>query len=538
MNGAWGPLRHGAFRSLWSAQLASNIGSWMQTVGAQWLMLSLTSSTTLLSLIQSAASLPVLLFAIPAGAIGDLVDRRRLLLIAQTGMLVAALALAVLAQAGLVTPWTLLALLFAVGTGQAWTAPTWQTLQPELVPADERSQAIALGSVNMNLARAVGPALGGVLVAATSPSDTFFVNAATFLVVIAAVARWRSERGAASTLPPEHLRSAIRASGRYVTNSPALLSVLLRTAVFVFPASALWALMPVVARDELGLGSGGYGLLLGAVGVGAVCGATVLAGLREREVAADTILFGASAAVAIGALALAEAHALAVVVVALAIAGVGWILVLATLNATYQSMLPGWVKARAVAYYLIVFQGGLAIGSAALGGLAAGIGVSAVLLIAAVTLVFGPLVTRLRPIPRIDPSELVPAADWPPAPTLTEPVGGPVMVTIEHRAAPGSETAMATALLGLRRARRRTGASEWSAWHDTADPRLMVEQFVVASWEEHERQHARLTERDRARIRAVHALADPGTQPRVVHWTQVTPGPERRASGSDAGTEP
>ncbi len=259
MNGAWEPLRHGAFRSLWSAQLASNIGSWMQTVGAQWLMLSLTSSATLLSLIQSAASLPVLLFAIPAGAIGDLVDRRRLLLIAQTWMLAAALLLAVLAQAGVVTPWTLLALLFAVGAGQAWTAPTWQTLQPELVPAAERSQAIALGSVNMNLARAVGPALGGALVAATGPSTTFFVNAATFLVVIAAVARWRSERGAASTLPPEHVRSAIRASGRYVANSPALRSVLLRTAVFVVPASALWALMPAVARDQLGLGSGGTG---------------------------------------------------------------------------------------------------------------------------------------------------------------------------------------------------------------------------------------------------------------------------------------
>src|SRR5262249_15129898 len=158
---AWSPLRHGAFRALWSAQLASNVGSWMQTVGAQWLMLSMTSSATLLSLIQSAASLPVLLFAIPAGAIGDLVDRRELLLVAQSGMMVAALVLAILAQAGMVTPWTLLALLFAVGAGQAWTAPTWQTLQPELVPAAERSQAIALGSVNQNLARAVGPALGG-----------------------------------------------------------------------------------------------------------------------------------------------------------------------------------------------------------------------------------------------------------------------------------------------------------------------------------------------------------------------------------------
>jgi len=434
MTGAWAPLRHRTFRMLWSAQLASNVGSWMQIVGAQWLMLSLTSSATLLALIQSAASLPVLLFAIPAGAIGDLVGRRRLLLVAQGGMLVAALALAVLARAGLVTPWTLLALLFSVGAGQAWTAPTWQTLQPELVPGDERAQAIALGSVNQNLARAVGPALGGALVAATSPSSTFFVNAATFLVVIAAIARWRSgRRDQAASLPPEHLRSAIRASGRYVANSPALRSVLLRTAVFVFPASALWALMPAVARGRLGLGSGGYGVLLGAVGVGAVFGAVVLARLREREIGPDTILLGASGAVALGALALAEVRVVAVVIAALAVTGVGWILALATLNSTYQSMLPGWVKARGLAYYLITFQGGMAFGAAALGGLAEAAGVSTVLVVAAAALVVGPMLTRRRPIPHIASSELLPAADWPPAPVLPEPVGGPIMVTVEHR---------------------------------------------------------------------------------------------------------
>jgi MFS family permease len=420
MNGAWAPLRHGAFRTLWSAQLASNTGSWMQTVGAQWLMLSMTSSATLLSLIQSAASLPVLMFAIPAGAIGDLVDRRRLLLIAQTGMLVAALVLALLAQAGLVTPWTLLALLFAVGAGGAWTAPTWQTLLPELVPAQERSQAIALGAINQNMARAVGPALGGALVAATSPSATFFVNAATFLVIIAAVARWRSERAAASGLPPEHVRSAIRASGRYVANSPALRAVLLRTAVFAFPASALWALMPAVARGPLGLGSGGYGLLLGAVGVGAVLGATVLARLRARQAAPDTILLGASVAVALGALALAEVDVVAVVVVALAVAGLGWILALATLNSTYQAMLPGWVKARGLAYYLIVFQGGMAVGSATLGVLAGAIGVTAVLLVAAGALATGRSRVSHRPSwyppptgrpPRSSPSPS-PARSW------------------------------------------------------------------------------------------------------------------------------
>jgi len=278
-----------------------------------------------------------------------------------------------------------------------------------------------------------------------------------------------------------------------------------------------------VARDQLGLGSGGYGVLLGAVGVGAVFGAVVLARLRARGAATDTILVGASAAVALGALALAESHVVALVIAALAVAGVGWILVLATLNSTYQAMLPGWVKARALAYYLIVFQGGLAIGSAALGGLAGAVGVETVLLIAAGGLLVGPLITRLRPIPRIDPAELVPAADWPPAPALAEPVGGPIMVTVEHRAAAGSEAAMAEAVLGLRRVRRRTGATAWSAWRDTSDPNRVLEQFVVATWEEHERQHARMTERDRARVNAVRALAEPGSHARVVHWAHVAP---------------
>ena len=265
-SGGFGPLRHPAFRAMWAGQFASNIGGWMQTVGAQWLMLSLTPATSYLAFIQTAASLPVLLFAIPAGATGDLVDRRRLLLGTTLFMAATTTALALLTIAGLVTPWALLAALFLVGVGQAWTSPTWVTLQPELVPAAERPQAIALGSVNMNLARAIGPALGGVLVAVTEPSVVFLVNAATFLTVIAVVWRSAPRKGAASELPAEHLGEAMRASGRYVANSPALRTVLVRAAAYIFFASAIWALLPAVARTNLRLGSGAYGLLLACVG--------------------------------------------------------------------------------------------------------------------------------------------------------------------------------------------------------------------------------------------------------------------------------
>jgi MFS family permease len=215
---AWAPFRHRLFAAMWGAQFVSNIGSWMQTVAAQWLMLTLTGSATYVALVQTAAGLPVVLFAIVAGTIGDLVDRRRFLLVTETFMLIAAAALGALAIAGLVTPWVLLALVFAVGTGQALTSPTWQTLQPELVSPAERTQAISLGSVNQNLARAVGPAIGGALLAATSAGTVFLVNAASFIVVIGVIAAWRWAARAPDALPREHVGEAVRAGG---TSRPA-----------------------------------------------------------------------------------------------------------------------------------------------------------------------------------------------------------------------------------------------------------------------------------------------------------------------------
>ncbi|WP_210495456.1 MFS transporter [Patulibacter sp. SYSU D01012] len=518
--GGWAPLRHAGFRTMWTAQLASNVGGWMQTVGAQWLMLSLSGSAAYLAFIQTAASLPVLLFAVVAGAVGDIVDRRRLLLVSQTAMLAASLLLAALTILDLVTPWVLLALLFAVGSGQAWTSPTWQTLQPELVPAGERPQAIALGAVNQNLARAIGPALGGVLVAATDPSVAFVVNAGTFLVVIVAVARWRgARRAAASALPPEHLLPAVRASGRYVRNSPALRAVLARAGAFVFFASGLWALLPAVAHGPLGLGSGGYGVLLGAVGVGAVVGAGLLPRLRAR-LAPDVILAGSAVVVGAATLVLARTGSVVAAVVALAFGGVGWILALATLNATYQAMLPAWVKARGLAFYLVVFQGGMAIGSAVLGVVAGSAGLRTTLTVAAIATAVVPLLGLLRPMPRLPADELVPASDAPaPIPTADDAApAGPVLVTIERYATAGAADELAAAVAGLRRARRRTGASAWSSWQDVADPRRVLEQFVVATWDEHLRQHERITVRDQHGLERVAAHAEPGRAPVITHW--------------------
>jgi MFS family permease len=519
---AWAPFRHRLFAAMWGAQFVSNIGSWMQTVAAQWLMLTLTGSATYVALVQTAAGLPVVLFAVLAGTIGDLVDRRRFLLTTQTFMLVAAAALGILAVEGLVTPWVLLALIFVGGTGQALTSPTWQTLQPELVTPVERTQAISLGSVNQNLARAIGPAIGGALLAATSAGPVFLVNAATFIAVIAVIAAWRSAR-VPQALPREHVGEAVRAGGRYIAASPVLRVILARAALFIIFASAIWALLPLTAQSQLHLGSGGYGLLLGSVGIGAVAGAVLLPVLRAR-MSPDSLLATGSAGMAVVTLLVAFVHVTAVVAVALVVAGACWILALSTLNSAYQLSLPQWIKARGMSFYLMVFQGGGAVGAAIMGVLAARIGLSAALLIAGIGLALGPLAGlrwRFRPIP---PAELLPVGDWP-APQLApgQPPGGPVLVSLLYQAPPGGGDELLAALLRLKYARRRTGATSWRAWRDAADPSRILEQFVVASWDEHVRQHERVTRRDQERLDRVRHLADPAQPVTATHWLAVSP---------------
>jgi len=525
---AWGPFRSPDFARMASAQFVSNVGSWMQTVGAQELMLTLTTSVTLVALIQTAAGLPVVLFALPAGAIGDLVDRRRLLLASQSFMLLAAVALAALALAGLVTPWVLLALIFAVGVGQTLTSPTWQTLQPELVPPEDRTQAIALGAVNQNLSRAVGPAIGGALYAATSAGALFLVNAASFVPVIGAVARWRSGARQSSAVTPEHVREAMRAGARYVAGSPALRVILLRAGLFMLFANSIWALLPLVARTRLHLGSGGYGLLLAGVGIGAVAGAAGLPRLRGR-MRAGTLMTTGTLVFAGVTLTLAYVHVSVLAALALVVGGVAWVLVLSTLNSQYQSTLPGWAKARGMSYYLVIFQGGGALGSAGFGVLAQHVGLTGALLAAAIGLALVAVAGVRLPFKTISPHELLAAGDWP-DPQLVgaaEP-SGPVLVTLEYRPRRGLEQDLLAALYAARHARHRTGAVSWRVWRDAADPAHVLEQFVVGSWDEHLRQHERASRRDQQRREEIEGMTDPSRPTTVTHWLAPS-GPGRVA---------
>jgi MFS family permease len=433
---AWSPLRESVFRALWIATVVSNIGTWMQDVGESWLMTSLTPSPVLVALVETAGSLPVVLVALPAGALADVVDRRRLLLVMQIWMFVAASAMGILALMGHVTPARLLWLTFFLGVGSAMSSPIWQAITPELVSPSDLPAAITLSGVGVNIARAIGPALGGLIVAASGPWAVFLLNAASFIGIMFVVYRWQPAPRK-SKLPPEEIIGAMRAGTRYLRHSPELQTVLLRSGIFVVCASALWALLPQQARRHLGLGSFGYGLLLGCIGFGALVGAWLLPRVRERLsmnqlVTAGTVVF------ALATVSLAYVHSFGVLALALAGGGMAWIAVLSSLNVSAQTNTPSWVRARVMAVYLLVFMGGLAAGSAVWGFVAARAGVSSALLFAAIGLLIGLIAAGRYRLVGDENLSLTPSLHWPEPVVLidAEPAEGPAVTLVEYRIDP------------------------------------------------------------------------------------------------------
>jgi MFS family permease len=511
------PLRHSPFRELYGAQLLSNVGTWMQTVAAQWLMITLEHSALMVALVQTAISLPVVLLALPAGALGDIVDRRRLLIASQVLALGAAGLLAGLTLADRIGAWSLLGLTLAVGVGDALRRPAWQALQPQLVPRDQIPQAATLNSANMNVGRALGPALGGVLVAAAGPGWVFLINGASYLAVLAVLLPWRSEQ-ARSGLGPEPIGAALRAGARFARGSPRLRAVLVRTALFLAFASALWALLPVVAKRQLDLGSGGYGLLLGGIGVGAVLGAALLPSLRARR-SMDAVTSLATAAFAVACVGLATFDVVAPALAVLVLAGVAWVITLGTLMGSAQTILPAWVGARGMALFLLVFHGGQAGGAVLWGAVADGTGTDVAFLIVAGGLVAGLLVVPRYRVRSGEDLDLSPSGHWaePQLALDRDPGAAPVLVTVEYRVPAENHSTFRDAMQAVGRARRRSGAVRWSLFQDTADPDHFVETFTVPSWEEHLRQHERVTVADRRFEDRANSLLADGETPRVTH---------------------
>ena len=515
---AWSPLKNRLFRGLWIATIVSNVGTWMQDVGAGWLMTSLSSSPSLVALVEAADSLPVMLLALPAGAIADIVDRRRLLIATQVYLMVIAAALGILTWLNVMTPWMLLGFTFALGVGTAMVMPAWAAIVPELVPPEDLPSAVALNSIAINVSRTIGPAIAGVLVAAVGAWLVFILNALSYIGILAVLVRWRRERRK-SSLPAERFVSAIRVGLRFVTHTRALQIVLIRGSAFFVFASATWSLFPLIVRRELGMGPEIYGLLLTCIGIGAVGGALLLPRARARF-SRDALVAGASALYAVAALMLGHVQNLPLLAVAMLATGVAWISILSALQVAAQMTLPAWVRARGLAAFVMVFMGGMALGSILWGQVAAHVGIPATLTTAALGMAGAIGLTWRFKLGRHEVLDFTPSSHWP-APVLAElpePDSGPVLVTIEYRVQPDKRTEFIAAMQSVREMRRRNGAYFWELFHDSADPSRFNECFMDESWVEHLRQHERVSVADREIQQRAKAFMVEGTATKSSHW--------------------
>ncbi|EEO27504.1 MFS transporter [Oxalobacter paraformigenes] len=513
--GAWTPLRHPVFRMLWIAILFVNIASWMQDVGAGWLMTSLAPTPVMVSLVQAATSTPFFLLAIPAGAMADIVDRRRYLIGTQVWMVACAGTLGILTLSGMTGSVLLLLFTFFLGVGIAMMMPAWGAIIPELVPREELQSAVALNSIAINIARSVGPAIAGIIVASAGSGAVFMANACLYSIVLFLIARWK-RNVPQSALPSEHLFSAVKTGLRFARHSQALRAVMVRGCCFFIFASASWALMPLIVRQELKSGPGTYGLLLACIGIGAITGATLMPRLIRR-VTRDTIIRGASALYGIAMLALAASDIVAAACAAMLVIGLSWMMTASALMTAAQISLPGWVRARGLAFFWIVFTGGMAGGSVIWGQVAGLLTISWALAIAAICLFIGIAVSWRFYVGLQDKADLTPLSpDWAgPVPRHIGMEEGPIMVIIEYRIRPEDTDAFIEAMTRLRDIRQRNGATLWHLYNDMTRPGIMVESFTIETMLEMLRQRERMTVADREVRDRARAFHRDGAPPKV-----------------------
>jgi len=493
----WRPLRAPVFRNLLVADVVSDIGTFMQSVGAAWLMVSLGAGPMYVALTQTASSLPFFLLALPAGSAGDIFDRRKLILYTEGWMACVALALAVLTIGGLITPWLLLGLTFALSAGDAFETPTWRAVLPELVSKEDLAAASALNGIEFNLARAVGPALAGLLISAAGIAAAFVANVLSFVGVILVIARWKRPIRK-RTAPAETLAGATVAAIRYIRHSPAIRSLMVRTGTGMFFASALFALLPTVAR---GVSNSAicYGLLLGCFGAGAVLGALVMQPLRARW-STETVVSAGVTILGIAMVTTGASHRLSILGPVILIGGGAWILFISLVNALIQNLAPDWVRARVLAVFILISQGAMAFGSAAWGAVAQRAGVRTALMWAGLGAIGTMVLALFAKLPDAT-SDLSPWNHWR-MPVVVKEVEaeleqGPVLVTVEYVVVRERKTDFVKAIHQYGRIRRRDGASQWGIFHDIEAGDRYLEIYLVNSWAEHQRQHERFTQADR-----------------------------------------
>jgi MFS family permease len=518
----WTPFTFALFRAIWIASVVSNIGTWMQNVAGVWLVTTLTTSALLVALMQTATSLPAFLLSMPAGAIGDLIDRRKLLLVTQGFMAVVALGLGAFTFTGHITALEVLGFTFLLGMGAALNGPVWQAVATELVPRPVLPFAITLNGVSNNIARAIGPALGGLIIAYYSPGYVFMLNGVSFIGTWLVVYRWQRQEEP-SNGPAENFTGALRAGLRYVQYSPAIYGVLVRTFAFSFGASAMWALLSVVVARRLHLSSGTYGVMLSWLGAGAITGAFLMGRAGQQLTMNQRVLLGSVGFVGTN-LALALVPSEYWLFPVMFISGTCWLIVMTSFNTTVQLHVPKWVQARVVSIYMLTFQAGMSIGSVAWGELADRISLQTALLGAAGWMLASLLLALPFPIHQPEGLDLAPA-DSRTDPTiaastgeLIDPEDGPVVVMITYNVALADWPAFREAAQQLRRLRLRDGALRAGVFADIADPTHLTEFFYVATWGEHLRQHRRFTRDDQAveaQVRQFHRGTEP---PRVTHF--------------------
>ncbi|WP_158943945.1 MFS transporter [Granulicella sp. S190] len=513
------PLKIPLFRDRWIASTISSVGTWMQDTAGTWLMTSLTASPLLIALMQTAASLPVLLLGLLAGATADIFDRRKLLIFWQAWMLASVGILAILTFIGYISPWALLAFTFLLNIGSAMNNPAWQAIVPELVPRELIPDTVSLNAASNNLARAVGPALGGLMVAGfqrvhTGAGSVFALNALSFAGVIWVLVNWKRIPLFKSALPSERIAGSIRSGLRYVRYAPDLQSSLVRAFIYTFFISAIWSLLAVVAKRDLKQGPLGYGILNGSLGIGALIAATTLHRIRQRFTA-DQILAASTLYNVAVLLVLAFVRSPSIIIGTLIFSGAAWTSTMSTINVSVQLSVPAWVQARSLGTYQMTFQGGMALGAILWGYIAEHTSTPIALTTAACGLLITfPFARRFHilqgPLPDHTPYQ------WKhPAPQLaldTEPTDGPVRISIVYRIPLENYAEFTSAIHLLRGVRMRDGAMRWGIYRDAIDPQHLNETFVMESWLDYLRSRERITAADemiRAHVRALHQDEDP-----------------------------
>ncbi len=510
-------FRFRMFAILWIATIVSNIGGWMYGAAAGWLMTELTKDALVISLVQVASSAPLFLLALLAGALSDVVDKRRLLIWGEGVTALLSAIFAAVVWLNWVTPASLLWFMFLISVCGALTSPAWQAVVPSLVPREELPSAIAANSVGFNLSRAVGPALAGAIIGPLGIAAPFVINAVSNFGVIGVLIGWREPNPAEGTLPPERFSSAVGVGLRYAINNIALRRTFVRTIAFFLFASSYWALLPLVARLRVNGGAAIYGLLLGAIGLGAVCAAFVMPYLKKRF-GADGVVAMASVGTTIALALFGIAREPVVALIASIVAGASWIVGVATLNVSAQLSLPDWVRGRGLAMYMTVMFGSMTLGSALWGQIATVTNLQVALFIAAGAMLSAiPLTWRWK-LQTGEALDLTPSTQWP-APVVSHSVegeDGPALVTIEYRIGADDRQSFLSALYQLQHERLRDGANSWGIFEDTSQSGRFLETFLVSSWTEHLRQHQRVTNADYVLQKYIIRLLR--EEPRITHF--------------------